>query len=256
MHALVIQITPGDAAITVATLAAALGATAYEAHSRMQVPGGGPSVVATFPSAREAQPLFARLQAAGVPTWLCDASIAGEVAAREVRSFSITAHGLHGTTHGGEAFELPWTAIEIAIRGLASSTEIKHERIEKRELSLGRALLSGGLVVSKTTKVVRDTSTTTAQGVLVLYGYNASTLCFRESSLLYQGLGAEMQPSRAANFNALAHAIRQRAASATYDDRLLRRAIQQQILGPTLNADTSFDFAVALIALTRARALA
>lgn len=46
----------------------------------------------------------------------------------------------------------------------------------------------------------------------------------------------------------LATELRQRCPQAAWDERLMRRAAQQQLLGPTLGADEHLDLAIALVA--------
>ena len=248
MYALVIQVPQGDRAVSAPTLATALGVSPYEARSRLQVPEGGPAIAATYASADQAQPVAARLQALGVQTWICDGSIAKEVGAFQVRSFELATSGLRCTSRDNMHREVEWSEVELIVHGISTVSETTHENHKKRELSLGRAIVSGGLMVHKTTTTQSTSTKSTSEGVLVLYSSNWPPICLREYGLLFQSLGDQMRPARAANFIYLTDVIRKHASNAIFDNRLVRRVIQQQILGATLDADTYFDFAVALIA--------
>ncbi len=64
--------------------------------------------------------------------------------------------------------------------------------------------------------------------------------------VIFSNLGDAMQPSRAANFGWLVDQLRTRAAGAVYDERLMTRAGQKQVLG-ALDVESYTDLAVALV---------
>jgi hypothetical protein len=66
--------------------------------------------------------------------------------------------------------------------------------------------------------------------------------------MVYDGLGAKMNPSREMNFNALVAELRLRCPAAFYDDRLLNRAGQPRLLGPLLRPEANLDLAVEILA--------
>ena len=70
----------------------------------------------------------------------------------------------------------------------------------------------------------------------------------RERELQYQSLGAALQPSRMANFRYLVAEIERRAGRAVRDERLMRRSVQSQTLGPMLSPDEHLELAAKLIA--------
>jgi hypothetical protein len=118
---------------------------------------------------------------------------------------------------------------------------------------LGRSLASGGLINTRTVESKRTAKQLDAEEIVFVFGDDDSPAMLRETELVYQSLGAAMQPSRAANFAYLATTLRERCAAATWDERLRRRAAQAQILGHALSPDDDFDLAVALVAHHRRR---
>jgi hypothetical protein len=61
-------------------------------------------------------------------------------------------------------------------------------------------------------------------------------------------LGAALQQTRQANFSYLLEELRRHRADARYDDRLLTRAGQVQLLGPSLSPEQYLDIATSLLA--------
>lgn len=205
-------------------------------------------MISTHPDAAAANAFAARVRAAGFRPLVLDA------AAEKARMHAFSAHGfalggdaLELTDRQGRAVEIPYAAIDRLVRGTAVSQQRHTETTKERSLSVGRAILSGGLVMSRTKKVEHTSTTTASTGFLAAYT-GAEIVWLGEDELDYRSLGSAMQPARAANFLHVAGVVRARASAARWDDRLLHVAAQRQVLGPTLDADHHLDLAVALVA--------
>ena len=120
--------------------------------------------------------------------------------------------------------------------------------MKERKFSIGRAVLSSGLVLTKATKSTRQVTTEDREGFFNLYSGNRLTLVFRESALIYDSLGSALKPSRVANFAYLLAELRQRQPNTVFDDRLLRRAEQAVLLGPLLPPEEHLEIATSLLA--------
>ena len=229
-------------------LAACLGVTMYEAAARLRLPGSGPLTVAVFAEEERAAGLLEKLQAAGFKTSILTAGeIETEGRALIVRRFSLGESGLDITTEKGDGSSVPFQEIDLILRGTAIARSITTETVKNRSVSPGRAVLSGGLLITKTDKNVREVTTEERQGFVNLYAGGRSTLVFRENTLMYDSLGPARKPSRAANFIYLIAELRRRCPDALYDERLLSRAGQAALLGPSLNPEEHLIVATALL---------
>lgn len=95
---------------------------------------------------------------------------------------------------------------------------------ESRKFSAGRAVLTGGLVVTKkSTKETREIKNA-YERVVYLFRKPCILACvLRQNRLLYSGLGDRIRHSSVENFSRLVASLRERASEALYDDRLLKR---------------------------------
>jgi len=248
MHVVVIDRLGGDAAAKLPALAHALGKTAYECRPIVNVPEGGPVVVACHARVPEAEAMAARLRAADFHAQVLPDTIASPIRAFAARTFALGKAALHVEARDGRSLEIRYDEIEVLVRGSELTRESHTETTTKKKLAVGRAVLSGGLMLTRKEKTKRTTTTTDSQGLIVMFSRSAPPVVLGEKSLLYQSLGPAMQPSRTANFMIVVGELRRRCVHATWDERLMRRAIQQQVLGPTLSADEYFDLAIALVA--------
>ena len=118
---------------------------------------------------------------------------------------------------------------------------------ENRKFSAGRALMTGGLVASKTTRKLEKVTTEQRDDFLHLYGDGRPPLVFRASAVTYQSLGPALQPSISANFNYLVETLRRACVHAPYDERLTNRQARARVLGPSLT-ENHLDIAISLLA--------
>lgn len=230
-------------------LAAVLGTTLYEARSRLRVPGSGPFVIALHRERNHIETIVKRLQEEGFDAFMLDPDeIESGSTGFIVRKFRFDDEGLYLESPEGEHMIADYTGIELILRGTSIALSTETESVKKRKFSLGRTLLSGGLVMSKTTKVTRQVSNEDREGFFCLYYRGRPTGLFFERALVYDSLGPALMPSRPENFSRLLNELRQRQPGAAFDDRLLRRPDQAALLGPLLSPEENLDVAISLLA--------
>ena len=249
MNVIAIHSLKNDKESLSSALAAVLGLTNYSALSRLRAPGHGPLIVAVFADKERAVQLVERLQAAG---FKASALTEGEIEIEDheciVRRFSLGERELGIVTEKGESLGILFQNIDLILRGTAIDSNVTTETTKNRSVSPGRAVLSGGMMLTKTTRSVREVITEERQGFVNLYAGDSSPLVFRENRLVYDSLGPALRPSRAANFSYLVAELRRRCHAALYDERLLSRAGQAALLGPSLNPEEHIVVATALLA--------
>ena len=236
-------------------LAAALGSTTFEALSRLRSPGNGPLVVAVFSDGEPAGRLVERLRAGGFhATQLSAAEIAAEAGRPSVGRFSLEDETIRTKLPGGGGVEVPYRDIEVLLRGTSIVRSTSSVATNTRSFSPGRAVLSGGLMLTKTTKSVKETTSEARESFVVLYAADGISLGFYENSIAYDLLGQARQPTSAANFAYLVGELRRLSGRAVYDERLLRRPAQAALLGPRLSPETYLHVATGLLVKVLRRA--
>jgi hypothetical protein len=247
VYAVVIDRVKGDPGEVARTLGEALGRTAYELRASAQPPEGGPVVVSVH-----AERAPADLQAKR----LCERAIDAVVHPVDdplpdrmtVRSFELTDDTLRVTSRQDKTDVIRFASIELLLRVMQHTESTSTETVRDRKFSLGKALLTGGLAMTRTTKTTRTTATAEAQQLVLVFAGSHPVAFLGERDVTYPPLGAALQASRAANFQHLLTELRHRAPRALYDDRLVRRSALVQTLGPVLGAGNDLDFAAAMIA--------
>lgn len=249
MHIAAIHNLPDNKEELAAALAAALEVTLYDVRSRLNIPGNGPIIVAISKELDAIEKIAERLQSEGFDVIVLNEN---EIETRSsqfiVRKFKLDNEKLIVESRDGQSLDINYSSIALMIRGTCIAVSSKTEVIKKRKFSPGRAVLSGGLIISKTTKITRQSTTEERTGFFNLYAENRPTMVFFENALIYDSLGSALQPSRMANFTYLLAELRQRQPNAVFDDRLLRRAEQALLLGPQLSPEDNLDIAISLLA--------
>jgi hypothetical protein len=246
MHAVVVDRVTGDVAEAARKLAGVLGKTAYEVRPSVQVPGGGPAVVAVLADPDAAAATAAALRGVGFECGVVTVRdpLPGQIVARR---FEIGAAALVVEARESPAVALPYAEVELLVRG-SRMTQAKYtETVRETKLSLGRTLATGGLLNTKTETTTRTRTATDGDEFLVVFA-GATPVVLREHELQYQSLGAALQPSRTANFRHVVAELQRLCPQAVRDERLMRRATQAQILGPMLSPDDHLDLAIELLA--------
>lgn len=243
-----IHYRPGAGEALAAPLAEALGGTLYEARARLGDPEGGPAVVATYGEIEPAWACTGRLRANGfAPILITPEEVESNASRFVVRSFTLQGEGIAAVSRRGETTEIAFREIDLFLKGTRIDERTEVKTTEQRKFSAGRALLSGGLMLTKKTRKVEQVTTEERDDFFQLYSDGSPPVVFHASGLNYQPLGPPLQPSVAANFARLVEILRQGAPQARYDERLANRAGRARILGPSLK-DRHLDVAVSLLA--------
>ena len=248
MNVIAIHYAPGQGEALVPALAEATDKTLYEVRARLSSPEGGPAVVANFGEIEPAWAFAGRLRANGVtPILLTPEDVESDAQRFLVRTFHLGEHGVTATSRRGETAEIPFREINLILKGVRIEERLERQTTESRKFSPGRALMTGGLVASKTTRKVQQVKTEERDDFLHLYSDGRPPLVFRASAVNYQSLGPALHPSVAANFSIVVEELRRSTPHAIYDERLANRQARARVLGPSLT-ENHLDIAVSLLA--------
>ncbi|MDP2156472.1 MAG: hypothetical protein Q8K68_02035 [Nitrospirota bacterium] len=251
MHIAAIHSLGPDRETHAAALASALDITMYEALSRLRSPGNGPFTIGVFADQKRAMQVEEKLRSSGFSAVvLTEAEIIAERTPLIARKFDLSGNELAVATETGQGLRISFENIRLLLRGIGIVRGTTTETVKNRSLSLGRAVMSSGLMITRTTKTVQEIATEERTAFFNLYAEGSQVVVFRESGLLYDSLGPALQPSRALNFAYLIAELRRLAPDAQYDERLLTRPAQIALLGPTLNPEEHLSEATALLAKT------
>lgn len=249
MHIVAIHNLPEKKETLAASLAAAMGATVYEALSILRSPGTGPLVVGVSATLGPAVELVTKLGEGGFITALLkEDAIENEAAQIVVRKFRLDGNALIVESRKEETLAVDYSSIDLIICGTSIAQTTAEETVKGKKFDPGMAILTGGLKMTKTTEKILESTTQIREGFFLLYAGDRQTLVFREGRLLYDSLGSSLQPTRQGNFSYLLAELRRRNPDALYDDRLLSRAAQIQLLGRVLSPEEHIDIATSLLA--------
>ncbi|MBK7585297.1 MAG: hypothetical protein IPI67_34550 [Myxococcales bacterium] len=218
--------SPPEPALLEAELAALgplLGKAPYELRLALSAPL--PVVLLATSDADSARRLLASLRSREHGAVACDAASVGASADMlQPKTFELGGDALSFETPGvGKSTLVYSDVLALLVATHAREEESTTERSEKK-MAVGRALLSGGLIRSKTTTVTeRSASLETERVLYVLCKSGTGHAFLRETRLHYTGLGARMGKSTTESFTTLLAVLRERMPGARYDDRLLKR---------------------------------
>lgn len=229
-------------------LAGALGNTPYEAANRLRVPGGGPLVLAVLGDVEAARQMVTRLRAGRFDAEVVtDDAVETDASRFIARRVELSAEGLRAVPRAGEPLDLPWASVDVVLYGSSASVHTDVSVVKGRKLALGRAVLTGGLMMTKGTKREVTSETQERERFLYLYSPGRPTVALREGELVHGAQGGALEVSRTANFTALATEIQRRCQHARFDNALLNRGRQALMLGAQLSPETHLDLAAALL---------
>jgi len=202
-----------------ASLAGATGLTLAEC--RMRLSPEPPALLARLePGAADA--LVAALRAAGLPALAIDAHVPTDAARTVANHVTFASDGVTFAPRFGDALQLSWPDVMAVLRGSRESSSDVERTEKSKSLSVGMALATGGLKVTRTSTKTVHSSDSSVQQVVLVYGRDGRAAALVEGLVDFTCLGAALQPSSTANMNALALRLRERAKGAFHDDRLLR----------------------------------
>jgi hypothetical protein len=246
MHLVAVYKLPEYSEALAKALAGALGKTVYEAAMRLRASKDGPLVVAVCGERAQADELRGKLQEAGFHVIILAED---EVEARfVVRRPAFGEQGLRVESRQEQGTVVPYGSLRLILRATGITTSTETETETERKLSLGQAVLTSGLKVTKTEKTTREKTVEKRESFFHLYTGSPPVFVFPESDLLFDSLGPALQPTRAANFAFVIAELRRRHPGLPYDDRLMNRLAQVQLLGPQLSPELHLPLALSLLA--------
>ncbi len=249
MHVLAIYDVKENKQELAEILAKVLNVTVFEANSRLRTRGSGPFVVGVFAEEVQATKLADELKFKGLSAVvLNNDEIKVEADQWFVRRFDFGEKDLIIKSNDGRSLTIAYRDINLILHGIEILSSSSMETTSKRAMSLGSAVLTGGIKLTKTTKITHEVIKEERERFLKLYAGNLPTLAFHETGLVYDSLGPARGLSRSVNFGHLTAELRRLCTGAQYDERLLSKAGQTVLLGPLLKPDEHVSVATALLA--------
>ncbi len=202
-----------------AALAADLGTTAYE--ERLKLAAGLPAIVLTSADPAPARELLAKLRARRHGAVSCDAAeVVPSSAMVPLRRFTFEPDALVATDVPGA--RLPYDDILGIFRASHQTRTETRTEGKSKQFSAGRALLTGGLVLTKNVSREEKNITQEREQLCYLFRVGGDTpWLLRERGTHYAGLGSAVGPSSAQNFVATLARLRKLSPGAVYDERLM-----------------------------------
>jgi hypothetical protein len=249
MHIVALYDIPDNREALAKALATALRKTLYETSTRLRAPGAGPLVVRVFSEPGPAEALVSELTSRGFSTVvLGQEEVESEAGQFVARKFLFGKDHLHVESRQGEKAAVAYREIEIMVRGTGISGSTEVETVKERKFDLGKAIMTNGLSFTKTTTRTEKRNVEMREGFLNLYTGSPEAVILREGALIYDSLGPALQLTSVANFNSLVAELRRKNPDASYDDSLLTRAGQANLLGPQLIPEKHLEVALCLLA--------
>lgn len=246
MHLVAIHKLPESGDDLAKSLAGALGNTVYEAALRLRASKDGPLVVGVFEGQQQAEELREKLQAESFHVILLAQD--DLETPRVVRRPAFSEQGFRLEPRQGKGAVIPYANIRVILRATDFTSNTEVETVKEKKLSLGAAVLSSGLKVSKTVETTHETTVETRENFFHLYDTSPHVYLFPESDLQFDSLGSALQPTRTANFNFLIEELKRLCPGLRFDDRLKTLLAQTQLLGPKLSPDKHLPMALSLLA--------
>jgi hypothetical protein len=235
-------------------LAADLGTIPYETALLLRGPSPVP-LLRTDDRAR-ALDLLAKLRARGHDAVACDASaVVSSDAMTRPRSFRLEADALAFISAEGKEDRVSSADVVALVRAMHRSRSDHIEKTEQSKFSLGRAAMSGGLLMTKKVTTEKVQTSEEREQVLYLFRRGGVPLLFALSRTHYEGLGVDLRPAQIENFGTLVRLLRSRSPAAPYDERLLlpRPAADRVVAGnggmSSASSAANIDLLAHLIAL-------
>jgi hypothetical protein len=243
-------------------LAADLAVTSYEA--RLSLASGMPAIVRTTADKQQALDLLSRLRARGHGAVAFDASaVVVSSAMVSMRRFRLGPSSISLDQAPGE---LPYADVSALVAGVHRQHTASETAIRERKFSVARAVVSGGLVTTKTVERGGRTESTEREPVLyVFHRGSGPPWILRERGTIWSGHGRPVSPLASENYRTTVSLLRDRAPHAVYDERLVtkRSAPERLIVSGSSTGTTTIssseggiDLLAHLLALWLTRAAA
>jgi len=202
-----------------------LGGVAYDV--RQKLAGPVPVIAASTDDPHAAGALLESIRGRGHGAVACDRQLvptSSDMA--QPADFHFTAEAFVGVVPGLGEVTLAYGEILALLWARHKATESETSTSRSRKFSAGRAILSGGLLVSKVTTTIKTSTVQEDQHVLYVYRRQSAegglaNVLLTETGLRYAGLGEAKGLSRLESFRTTVEQLRQRAPEAIFDARLL-----------------------------------
>lgn len=207
---------------TVFQIAAVAGLSAADVRQRLS--GSFPRVLAMAASGEPLDDMAPRLADLGLETLVCDPACAPSDTERLLpRALTFHPEALIVDDAQGTPHICPWGAIALIQRGVRLHVEVKATSTTQRRFSPVRALLTGGLSLSrKETRVENQVREQPERFVLLHRSDGQDDIMLYERRLHYQFLEDRMQASSFANLETVLQVVRTHAPTARVEDRVGR----------------------------------
>jgi len=211
---------------------------------RLRLAGPLPVVFRQVADADSARELLAALRGRGHGVVACDlAFVPSSATMTTPRSYRLTDRELIAIHPAWGERPLAFGEILALIRAKAARVKQTSSTTKDKKLSLGRAVVTGGLAMRKSTTQRQRTEVEEREQVLYLIRRTGrDPFLLREQQLRHQGLGPQVKPTSLENFTTLVALLQQRAPHALYDDRLVthrRKTAMTGLAGSTAEQVTS-----------------
>jgi hypothetical protein len=228
--------------------AAAVGLALADLNRRLA--GTLPRVLLAAVPADRGQQLAQALEDLGFAVLTCDVAAVPTDEDRVVaRRVELAPDTLIVADSKGQTYRCPGRAIGLLQRGVRVTRSERRVTTTERQLSLSKALLTGGMMLTKKVeRTAHDAVETAEPFVLVGRGDGEQDIILYERRIDYRQMGAEMQPSSKANLERLWTWLCRLTAPERIDDRLARPGFVAGL--PPTGADP-VDLALYLVALAR-----
>lgn len=210
----------GNAEQEATRLAADLGLTVYETQVMLRAPL--PVIILRTEDRARTLDIVGKVRARGHDVVALDlAQITWTEEMFRPKTFRFEGEDLVGEAHG-ETRRLPLNDVFALLRAVHMTQSDETITTKVSSPSLGRAAMTGGLMMTKTTS--RETTRTQTEREPVLYVFRGTDIpwLLASQALRYDGLGAEMKVSKTENFEVLLRVLRERLPTVPYDTRLLQ----------------------------------
>lgn len=237
------------------TLAPVLNATAYEVRLRLAAAKRGPAVLAVSQRREEVDAWVVELRALGLMAMRVDRARLLERSRIDVRDWRLAEGVLTVSGTGGAGAEIRLAELEGVVQALAVERVVERRVTSRRKLALGRAIASGGLMLTKKENQVQTFHHVDPQHRLAFYPREALPLIWMaEERIRYGALPRPLAPSRGANFARVVALVRaQLQPDTVYDEELLDHRRVPALLGPASGSSDDLRLAMGLIAEARRR---
>jgi hypothetical protein len=180
-----------------------------------------PRVLVRQAAEAEAQRLLAGLGSLGFQAFAADVRQVPKDAQRILaRQLEWTGSGFAVMDGRGARHDCPFAGIALVQPGYRTSSQTELITTTERKISIGKALMTGGLSFSTKVETTAERVTSNRESfILLVRKEDLPAIVLYESRLGFQCLGAELKPTRHLNLKALLERLRA-LVPAPVDDRL------------------------------------